>query len=37
MDKYLQQLQPYTFIQEQRFDPLIGNCKGIGENATKRE
>ncbi|KAH1055811.1 hypothetical protein J1N35_033876 [Gossypium stocksii] len=37
MDKYLQQLQPYTFIQEQGFDPLMRNCKGIWENATERE
>ncbi|MBA0776355.1 hypothetical protein Gotri_011360 [Gossypium trilobum] len=37
MDKYLQQLQSYTFIQEQGFDPLMRNCKGIWENATKRE
>ncbi|MFQ6626687.1 hypothetical protein Gotur_005727 [Gossypium turneri] len=25
IDKYLQQLQPYTFIQKQGFDPLIRN------------
>ncbi|MBA0809235.1 hypothetical protein Gohar_024906 [Gossypium harknessii] len=37
MDNYLQQLQSYTFIQEQGFDPLMRNCKGIWENATKRE
>ncbi|MBA0866895.1 hypothetical protein Goshw_025429 [Gossypium schwendimanii] len=37
MDKYLQQLQSYTFIQEQGFDPLMSNCKGIWENVTKRE
>ncbi|MBA0867035.1 hypothetical protein Goshw_026655 [Gossypium schwendimanii] len=29
MDKYLQQLQSYTFIKEQGFDPLMRNCKGI--------
>ncbi|MBA0562733.1 hypothetical protein Golob_007756 [Gossypium lobatum] len=37
MDKYLQKLQPYTFIQEQGFNPLMRNCKGIWENATERE
>ncbi|MBA0655845.1 hypothetical protein Goklo_008268 [Gossypium klotzschianum] len=37
MDKYVQQLQPYTFIQEQGFNPLMRNCKGIWENATERE
>ncbi|MBA0809388.1 hypothetical protein Gohar_025047 [Gossypium harknessii] len=37
MDKYLQQLQSYTFIQEQGFNPLMRNCKGIWENATERE
>ncbi|MBA0655804.1 hypothetical protein Goklo_008233 [Gossypium klotzschianum] len=37
VDRYLQQLQPYTFIQEQTFDPLMRNCKGIWEIATERE
>ncbi|MBA0694153.1 hypothetical protein Goari_004474 [Gossypium aridum] len=37
MDKYLQQLQSYTFIQEQGFDPLMRNCKRMWENATERE
>ncbi|MBA0857080.1 hypothetical protein Goshw_007156, partial [Gossypium schwendimanii] len=37
MDKYLQQLQPYTFIQEHGFNPLMGNYKGIWENTTKKE
>ncbi|MBA0848292.1 hypothetical protein Goshw_000128 [Gossypium schwendimanii] len=37
LDKYLQQLQSYTFIQEQGFDPLVRNCKGILENAIERE
>ncbi|MFQ6640614.1 hypothetical protein Gotur_016387 [Gossypium turneri] len=37
MDKYLQQLQPYTFIKEQGFDPLMRNCKGIWKNAIKKE
>lgn len=37
IDKYLQQLQPYTFIQEQGFDPLMRNCKGVWEIAIERE
>ncbi|MBA0762948.1 hypothetical protein Gotri_012490 [Gossypium trilobum] len=37
IDEYLQQLQPYTFIQEQGFDPLMRNCKSVGEIATERE
>ncbi|MBA0694013.1 hypothetical protein Goari_004348 [Gossypium aridum] len=37
MDKYLQQLQPYTFIQEHGFDPLLRNCKGIWEITIERE
>ncbi|MBA0699553.1 hypothetical protein Goari_001177 [Gossypium aridum] len=37
MDKYLQWLQSYTFVQEQGFDPLMRDCKGIWENTTKRE
>ncbi|MBA0804941.1 hypothetical protein Gohar_004493 [Gossypium harknessii] len=37
VDRYLQQLQPYTFIQEQTFDPLMRNCNGIWEIATERE
>ncbi|MBA0777667.1 hypothetical protein Gotri_005662 [Gossypium trilobum] len=37
MDKYLQQLQPYTFIQEHGFDLLMRNCKGIWENTIERE
>ncbi|MBA0833897.1 hypothetical protein Goarm_006308 [Gossypium armourianum] len=37
MDKYLQQLQLYTFTQEQGFDLLIRNYKGIWENITERE
>ncbi|MBA0799851.1 hypothetical protein Gohar_010340 [Gossypium harknessii] len=37
MDKYLQQLQLYTFIQEQGFDHLMKNCKRIWESAAKRK
>lgn len=37
MDMYLQQFQPYTFIQEQGFDLLMRNCKGIWKNPTNRE
>ncbi|MFQ6661806.1 hypothetical protein Gotur_029837 [Gossypium turneri] len=36
-DKYLQQLQLSTFIQEQGFDLLIRSCKRIWENAIERE
>ncbi|MBA0840634.1 hypothetical protein Goarm_003205, partial [Gossypium armourianum] len=37
MDKYLQQLQLYIFIQKQEFDHLMRNCKGIWDNAIERE
>ncbi|MBA0702512.1 hypothetical protein Goari_005558 [Gossypium aridum] len=37
MNKYLQQLEPYTFIQEHRFDPVMRNCKGIWENVIEKE
>ncbi|MBA0879769.1 hypothetical protein Goshw_004891 [Gossypium schwendimanii] len=36
IDKYLQQLQPYTFSQEQGFDPLMRNCKALKEKEAKR-
>ncbi|MBA0869865.1 hypothetical protein Goshw_004459 [Gossypium schwendimanii] len=37
MEKYLQQLQLYIFIQEQEFDHLMRNCKGMWDNAIERE
>ncbi|MBA0864806.1 hypothetical protein Goshw_006358 [Gossypium schwendimanii] len=37
MDKYLQQLQLYAFIQERGFDLLMRSCKRIWENAIERE
>ncbi|MFQ6662399.1 hypothetical protein Gotur_030244 [Gossypium turneri] len=37
MNKYLQQLELYTFIQEHRFDPVMRNCKGIWENTIEKE
>nr|KJB19699.1 hypothetical protein B456_003G115700 [Gossypium raimondii] len=37
IDKYLQQLQPYTFIQEQVLNPLIRNYKRVWEIAIERE
>ncbi|MBA0626213.1 hypothetical protein Godav_003920 [Gossypium davidsonii] len=37
IDKYLQQPQPYTFIQEQGFDPVMRNYKGVWEIAIERE
>ncbi|MBA0696377.1 hypothetical protein Goari_002931 [Gossypium aridum] len=37
IDRYLQRLQPYTFIEEQGFDPLMRNYKRIWEIATERE
>ncbi|MBA0731351.1 hypothetical protein Golax_025713, partial [Gossypium laxum] len=37
MDKYFQKLQPYTFIQEQGFNPLMRNLqRDMGECNKKR-
>ncbi|MBA0568180.1 hypothetical protein Golob_005689, partial [Gossypium lobatum] len=37
VEQYLQQLWLYTFVQEQGFDPLMRECKGMWENASERE